>query len=50
MEKRKLTEKDFQEWGQKAGEVLKKKGTKYFSDIGKLGAKKRWANHKKKTK
>lgn len=48
MAKRKLTEKDFQEWGRKAGEVNKKKGKEYFSSLGKLGMAKRWANHKKK--
>ena len=48
MVKRKLTEKDFQEWGRKAGAKNKLRGKSYFSKIGKLGALKRWGNKKQK--
>jgi hypothetical protein len=40
--KKEFTREDFIAWGKKSGAINKKKGKKYFSDIGKLGAKNRW--------
>jgi len=45
--------KQMAEWGKKGGDINKKKGSKYFSKIGKAGAKARWevkADAKKVTK
>lgn len=46
--KRALTREDFAKWGKIGGLMNKRKGKKYFSEIGKLGADKRWENNKKK--
>lgn len=43
VKKKEYTREDFVLWGKKSGAINKKKGKKYFSEIGKLGAKKRWS-------
>ena len=44
--KKPLTRKDFQNWGKAGGGKNKLKGKEYFSEMGKKGAVKRWANKK----
>ena len=46
--KKELTRKDFQKWGKKAGAINKKKGTKYFSEMGLKSALVRWGYNKTK--
>ena len=44
--KQPLTRQDFQNWGKAGGGKNKLKGKEYFSEMGKKGAVKRWANKK----
>jgi len=41
---RKLTKAMFVKWGKMGGEITKKKGKRYFSKIGKIGAINRYKN------